>query len=438
MFAFLALHINISLVIVKRKTRALHWLNLGAFCFFLVLTSGCIRSKAFWQRTMKESGTITIGGEYHSQGLKPPLVLTADQITNSVVGTETNRSTRVSSGADLQPHAKLVARFFAQALTETEHFLDASLPAPHVYLLRLPGERRTIQFSMTLPEANQTMPWLMLLTNAPSPTLTPPAPDSETLWADLQGLPFQIFLLTHEACEMHLIKPSNFLVMGDVTGQKGFFKFTLEHHTRWFRDGLANFCALKRSQSFRRQLLEAGIKPEAMRFAENSMQPFSELARAKDKLFGWDQDSKADYYEAATALFLLIEQRAGPEAISAIVRALPNIKFPDGNALLRMITQKTGLDLRLIARTFEFPDLGLETQLNSIGQIEIANVAPNSWAARAKLLKGDVVLEANSRMITGLLDFEMEILKTLDAHQTLSLTFLRNGTRHITEVRLSI
>lgn len=377
-------------------------------------------------------------------GLKPPLVLTSADITNSIVGTVTNGSTLVSYSTNLQAQAALVAGSFELSLADAARVLSMPLSPPHIYLLRLPREQRAIQFSMSIPAGEHALPWLIVLTNDPPQTiatsaspvpvpttasefLTARAADEELLWADLRQLPVHIFIFAHEAFELRLINPGELLVMGDIVAQRGFLKFTFEHHTRWFRDGLANFCALKARDSFRRQRLAAGTTPGLLRF-ESSMQPFSELARVNDKLFAWDQDSPADYYDAATALFLLIELRAGPQAISSIVQELPNIKFPDRNALLKMILRKTGLDLRYIARTFEFPDLGLD----ATPRLEIETVLPDTWVARAGLLPGDLLLEANSRPITSLLDVELAILHALDFRQPVSFTFLREGTRHTT------
>jgi hypothetical protein len=240
-------------------------------------------------------------------------------------------------------------------------------------------------------------------------------------------LPFHIFLLAHETCEMRLINPKDLLVMADMVGRQGIFKITLKHHTRWFRDGLANFCALKASEGFRRQLEEEGAEPGAVKFGGSGMRPFTELARVRGKVFDWNQSSDEDYYSAATALFLLIEQYAGEDAIAAIIHELPNVKFPDGNALIQLIEQKSGLDLEFIARTFEFPDLGMELKTSSTGENEIKSIAPESWAIRANLIEGDVVVAANGVRITDFTSIELEILKAFSAGEPLSLTFRRDG-----------
>jgi len=243
----------------------------------------------------------------------------------------------------------------------------------------------------------------------------------------------QIFLITHELFEMHLINPKELLVMGDFSGNVSFIRFTLKYHTRWFRDGLANYFAYQANRSFRRQAAKANLKPGTLQFIENPKQPLSELAKVKDKVFDWNQNSSTDYYDAATGLFFLIEQRHGPEAITAIINELPKVKFPDGKALLKMIRQITGTDLRQQARTFQFPELGLETQLDTEGRCEIQNVAPNSWAAKANLQRGDLLLEANTSPLGSRTDLEMQVLKALEDGNRLSLIFSRNGERHVTE-----
>ncbi len=130
---------------------------------------------------------------------------------------------------------------------------------------------------------------------------------------------------------------------------------------------------------------------------------------------------------------LLLEQRRGPEAITAIIHELPKVKFPDGKALLKMVRQHTGLDLRQLARTFRSPNLGFETRTDAQGRPEVEKFAPGSWAARADLLKGDVLLGANGCLVAGPVDVELEILKALETNQRLSFAFCRNGERHQTE-----
>ncbi len=403
-----------------------------------VLVSGCISGKTFWQKNISNrAAKFTISGEFHKEGRKPPLVLGEEQITNSVVGTETNGALRVSYGKDLQPEAALMAGTLAPVLAETERIIAAPLPARlHVYLLRMPGEDRVIGFNMSLLLKERIMPWVIVLTNAPAgkESVSSSAPDE--LWAGLEEFPAQLFVMAHELSEMHLIDPQALLVMPDINASKGFIHIHLKYHTRWFRDGFANYAAYKTSEYFRHQLAQAGSKPAGLRFVETSMQPFLKLARVKNKVFDWNQNSKKELddedYDAAMALFLLIEQRKGPEAISDILRELPKIKLPDGKNLLKVVRQKTGLDLNKLAREFEFPDLGLEMRADSQGRLKIENVASDSWGARANLLKGDELIEANGSPIGSLLDYELQVLKALGQDQKLALKVSRSGQSYTT------
>ncbi len=105
----------------KLATRLAPWLRLAACGVVAVLATGCIANKNFWLKTLNpKSGTYTVGGEYQKDGLKPPLVLTSEQITNHIVGTETNGATRVSYGTDLQPQAARRASTVAQTVRQTE------------------------------------------------------------------------------------------------------------------------------------------------------------------------------------------------------------------------------------------------------------------------------------------------------------------------------
>jgi len=58
-------------------------------------------------------------------------------------------------------------------------------------------------------------------------------------------LPYQVFLIVHETCELHLIDPEQFLVMPDFDASKCFLHFNFKYHTRWFRDGLASYAGTR-------------------------------------------------------------------------------------------------------------------------------------------------------------------------------------------------
>ncbi len=421
---------------LRGRSAIKRWLRTALCCLLVGFATGCISSKGFWQKRMtKGGGTLTMSGEYQQEGLKPPLVLTPEQIKKMVAATETNGSIRVGYGENLQPQASVVARLLEETLTQTEKELTIPLPLrPHVHLLRLPNERRAVQFSMSFPrETNgwQTMPWMMMLTNVPPETGAASALSPEFVWGDLRDFPLQVFLIAHEAFEMHLIDPKELLVMGDVHMEQWFIRFDLKYHTRWFRDGLASYVGYKATQRLRRNLAEAGVQPMP-RFYDAPAQPFSKLAKAKGKVFDWDQNSKSDYYAAATALFLIIEQRKGPEAISAIMRELPNVKFPNGKALRKLVQQKTGMDIRQVARTFEFPDLGLEARSEGRG-VEVKSVAVDGWAAQGNIQKGDVLLEINGAPVAGVTEFELQIFNAMERGEDVKVTFSRNGERRMTE-----
>jgi hypothetical protein len=418
-------------------------LRICLLCIALLAT-GCISNKTFLQkRVFKKNGTFTVGGTYQAGGVKPPLILKAEQITNAVVATETNGATLVSYASDLQPQAAFLAPLIEQAFAHSEALLGMNLlMRPHIYLLRIPNEQRVIEFSLSVPATNKNLPWLLVLTNVPPEINGSVAPAPKALWTDFRHLPVQLFIMAHESCETHLIDPREFLVMGDIEAKHGFVHFTLKYHTRWFRDGLANYAGYKVTEFLRHQLPQdeqiepdplGGQRQPPMRFVQDSMQPFSDLAKIKDKVFDWNQNSKADNYDAATGLFLLIEERKGPEAIAAILRKLPELKLPDGKALLALVQEQTGLKLLSLARNFTFPDLGFTTDSKALRPLELKAIAPGSWADQANLHSGDVLLAANAIPIAGRTDLELQLLNALDQHQALSLTYLRNGQRCSTE-----
>jgi hypothetical protein len=420
---------------VRAFSRFRRWLETGVLCCLaVVLMSGCVTSKGFWQKHMKlaDNEKINMSSEWRKEGEKPPLVLTDAEITNAMTGTVTNGGTRVSYGTNLHSQAVFIAKSLEQAFTDTESTLKIPLPLrSHVYLLRLAGERRVIRASMSAPYGERHIPLVFVLTNsvpAECPgTNSPP----EALWTDLHEFPLFLFLLTHECREFGLMFPE-LLVMPDISASKGLVHVNLKYHTRWFRDGFANYTAYKASQSFRRSLADSSVKTSSLTFCEDSLQPFSKLAKMREKVFDWNQNSKegedGDDYEAAMALFLLLEEQKGVAGITTMFNELPNVKSGSGRALVKMIREKTGVDLIKLAREVQFPDLGLETEPKE-GGLEVQKLATDGWAARTGLMKGDIIVEANGRAISGRLEFEREVLKAFSAEQKLGLTVVRESQR---------
>jgi len=139
--------LSISMTAMRSREQTLScWPSLKRTTFGLLvaLLTGCVSNKGFWQKHTN-SGTLTVSGKYPNQGFNPPLVLTAEEISAAMVGTETNGSILVSYGEDLQPQATLVARVLEQTITEAEQAMAAPLPVrPHLFLLRMAHERRVV------------------------------------------------------------------------------------------------------------------------------------------------------------------------------------------------------------------------------------------------------------------------------------------------------
>ena len=406
-----------------------------AGCALCLAGAGCINNTAFWQKQINGKGgaSLEVGGEFQRSGEKPPVVLGEHEITNAIVGVETNGMTRVSYGKDLRAHAVLVAGAVELAMQDAEAAFGMPLPLrPHIHLVRLPEEKRVIQWSMPGREEG-TLPWLMAITNTIQSSEAVAAYEEREVWEELRDAPLQISVMVHEACETHLINPRELLVMPDFHAQYGFLGWHFKYRTRWFRDGLANYVGYKASEAFRRHLEEEGIKVEGMRFAQSSARPFTELARVRGRLFDWAQNSKEDYYAAATGLFFLLEHYKGAECIPAIVRKLPEVEFPDGEALQELVQAETGLDVRELVRRFEFPDLGMETVRLEKGGWEIRKVSAGGWAERAKLVEGDSLIEMNDEPLRESADLEIKILKAFERDEQVWFTYVRDGNQGRTE-----
>ena len=404
------------------------WLKFFLCVLLCLFWSGCFNSKSFWQKKMANIKNPTIGGELQLKGLRPPVVFAEHNITNAVVGALTNQSIRVAYGPGLQEQAACVARAAEQALLVAEQTIAQPLPLrPHFYLLRLPDEQRFIRFKFPIHEPDRTLPWFLPITNAPALVPDSGLPHPTALWSDLRHLPFHIFVMVHEICEIYLMHPPKLLAMPDVLIQKGFLSYHFRYRTRWFRDGLANFVGLKASEAFRRQLIADGIEPGPMHFTANSMRPLFELSKVRADVFLWAQSSTRDYYPAATALFLLLEERHGSTVVADIVHELPSVEFPNGKALQRLVLEKTGTDLRQLARNFKFPDIGFETTTHPTGQLEIRTISTGGWAEAAHLRQGDLVSTINGAPVISMIDLEFQIFRALQRAEKVNLGFMREG-----------
>ncbi len=408
-----------------------------ALLMLAILAVGCVvprplsPSKAYWQKNLGEGGSGQVKGTFNMDKTQPPLVLTPAMIQDQCILTTTNGSIRVASGAELQPQAAWLALWTARSLEHVRPLTGLQLSNEIcLYLVHLPGERRSIQFTLPIADTGQAFPWFVPVTDTVNATNTPPA--SPTLrQMGLKDTPLTLFLLAHELHEWRLVNPRSMLVLMDIQGAWGPMSWDIRYHTRWFRDGFANYAGYHAVQYLRDQAQpwETASGPVAWRRLE--LRPFSKLAKVKTDLFRWNQSSPvawdADYYEAALGLFLLIERRLGSEAIPSVVAALPSVARPDGSRLRKLFLAKTGRDLRRLVDDFWFPDLGLTLKSNATDQPEIESVRPHSPAGELDLQPGDVIQAVNNQPVRDLLEYECRLFRVCEDRAPLTLTLLREG-----------
>lgn len=241
-----------------------------------------------------------------------------------------------------------------------------------------------------------------------------------TILAENRGYPY---LLVHELVETSVATGRD---QGQVLPDLSWGPFGLRAHinnyTRWFRDGLANYAGfiayevLTEDEGFAEH-------PEA-RAALLHTRPFSALDRVGTKLFSWPQSShtrqERDYYNAALGLFLLIRDRYGEQAIRDIVEQLDTRAAVDGPDLVRIANGVLGTDIRQMAGTFEFPELGAELVpltpalvLNKGVDVDaglfVRSVDETGAGQRAGLEAGDVITAVGATPATGYLDLELAL-----------------------------
>lgn len=411
-----------------------------ASSLWLCLATGCVvpnaltPDKAYWAKlTPAKGATYSTGGTIYGSDTNPPVVINATNLASYFPATETNGNTRVSYGPGFQAQAALLAGLTERAVTQAKEEVGWSTPVkPHFYLLHLLNEGRTINYSLRWDDPQSAL-FLLAQQNTNAGSGESPARDLSADESLLKDAPLLVLTAMHELCELGLVSGNGIMALPDVTAHWSCFHFHKEYryHTRWFREGYANYAGYHAANALR--ALVAQMRPglDTLPPGAAYSRPFTKLAKVKGDLFTWNQSSKADLntdnYMAALGLFLLIEQRQGAEAIRTVIRELPPLERPDGPAILELFRTKTGLDLKQMVRDFAFPDFGLTLRNTASWRIEVEAVQTNSAANQAGLCVGDLIQEINGQRLETLLDYEVRVLQALDAGADLRLTVLRQG-----------
>jgi len=233
------------------------------------------------------------------------------------------------------------------------------------------------------------------------------------------------YLVVHELVETSLAAGKRGgVVLPDLSW--GFLGLTVHanNHTRWFRDGMANYAGYVAYRALAETIPSSpGFQYREMLLHAN---PFSSLAQVGPKLFRWVQSSEAPdertYYNAALGLFLLIEDQFGQEAIRNIVAEIGKHDVVDGRDLLAITRRIVGTDIRQLVDDFEFPQLRMDLErvtpalalnkgLNLQAGLCITSIDEKGIAGKAGLKADDVITAVGTTPLISQLDFELALFK---------------------------
>ena len=138
----------------------------------------------------------------------------------------------------------------------------------------------------------------------------------------------------------------------------------------------------------------------------------------------YGHDVNIAHYNAASGLFLLIEDRYGVDAIAKIGKEINELKRADGKDLVALCNRVIGTEIVELADSFYFPELGVETEAlypqNNMKVpygIHVKEVLHESMAYKAGIKKGDVILKVCQKDVSTEFEFEYVIFKSLRQQQ---------------------
>ena len=416
-------------------------LVLLALC--LVQVTGCASfnkavSKRVYKKGKTKSAGVTLGGtrtyRLSSSDLKDRPF--EDQMKLGRV--------TVQHQQGLGDQAECLAKKIDELIIEVEDRTGLEMTvSPKIYLIRLDEIPQSFNIDIDVNEPNE-LPVAMFAEAGNE--------DCHTILAHNRLVPYG---LIHELVEVSISSPHGRKagrVLGELHWNWLVFRGSVRNYTRWFRDGFANYAGLIAHEHMCRDGELAGSAVCDAGQVWVHQHPFSSLGRVGKRLFSWHQRSghrhNEEYYNAALGLLLLIRERFGQDGIRRIVEEIGNHDFLNGRDLVRITNQALDTDIMELAEEFEFPQMGLQTQsvkkalvLNENLGVEnglfVESVEPNSLADQAGIKMGDVLVEADGRPLSGLLDLELALFDALD-RDTVAVSLWRRDEGMVTiELALS-
>lgn len=234
--------------------------------------------------------------------------------------------------------------------------------------------------------------------------------------AFLRDNAFIIPLIIHEIVEVSLIVPiddSRPIVLPEWTSW-AILKKT--NYTRWFRDGLANYSALRCEDII-------GIEDSGW----SSSQPLKALHEIRGNMFLWSNHSgdrffdkkMTDFYDAAMGFFIWISEEEGEGFIKKVLEDLDGHDAVNGKLLKKSFEKCLAVDsLTSYCETIDLPWLGLEIEssnprvasMHRLKRHEGVVVSQVPAEGHSSLEVGDVILKIGDDEVSSPLQFERILL----------------------------
>ncbi len=215
----------------------------------------------------------------------------------------------------------------------------------------------------------------------------------------------------HELAECSLISPNmDPVVMPDLDARASVglisYPIRIDHRTRWFRDGWANYVAWVFEESLYTKVPGHHVAPVL------DYLPFKHLASEGRKLKGWTQFNSDDgrLYSAALGVFLDCRERHGDRAVATIIRECNRYTWLDGGDLETIWFRCCNENPHEIAKAFRWPTTGVWVDFDGNGPY-IDDVDPDTPAADAQLAEGDRIVSIAGREVRSWTGWQMAMYR---------------------------
>lgn len=394
------------------KKSVICWVAAAAFFVF----SGCSAMNKPKSPNANERGNYVKSLIAHYRGQSA--LSFSDENLDKVVfeGDISVGGTNVKYQRGLAKQARFIAEKFDNVFDYVKSETGIDFAAnPRVYLIRV--QEYPVNLDIVLKTEDPNIFPLLMFTEMDRD-------DPNLIIAENEFFPY---CLMHEITEMSLVYPDEKgVVKTAIRSRFLIFIFSLDSHTRWFREGFANYAGYIALEYLRSNPDEN--TPDMWDTALIHQTPFSSLETIGSKLFRWEQKPNqkldGDYYSAALGLFLLVEDKFGRDAIRDIVSEFTNYKSLDGSDIIKIINTKLDTDIVKLIEDFKFnklgihyypltPALALNRGLEQKKGFYVTAIEPNSIADKAGIDANDVIVALNDQPITTRFDFEMALLDAI-------------------------